>query len=161
MQSEKLKNVWNIFELFSMSLQDQISIELKSAMKSGDAMRVSVLRMAVAAFKNKEFEVRRALSDAEAQDIITKEAKKRTEAIALFVTGGREDLASNERKELALLQAYLPTMMSESEIRAQITTLVAQATSKEFGLLMKQAMQELRGKADGALVGKILKEMLL
>ena len=89
-----------------------------------------------------------------------KEAKKRNEAIALFLKGGRQDLVDAEKRELVILQQYLPVMMTEGEVRNVLAPIVSAATIKEFGPLMKVAMAELRGKADGAVVGKLLQEFL-
>ncbi|MBI2075530.1 MAG: GatB/YqeY domain-containing protein, partial [Candidatus Harrisonbacteria bacterium] len=100
------------------------------------------------------------LTDDEVMEVIGKEAKKRKESIVSFEAGGRADLAAEEKKELEILSVYLPAQMSEEDVRAAILRIVAASPSKALGPVMKAAMAELKGRADGALVGKIVKEKL-
>lgn len=143
-----------------MTLFEQLTSGLKTAMKAGDSLKVGVLRMAIAALKNKEIELKRALTDVDVQEIIRKEAKKRKESIAAFTAGGRADLAAHESEELALLEPYLPKMMSEPEIIAIIDRILQSSASKDFGPLMKVVMAETKGVAEASLVSKILKSKL-
>ncbi len=147
-------------------LKEKITTDIKEAMKAGDALRLGVLRMLSSALNNAKIE-RRAktgaeteLTDDEVLTIIGREAKKRKESIAIFETGNRTDLADGERGELKILEAYLPAQMPEAEVRAQLEKMVAASAVKEFGAIMKEASKEFKGKADGALVAKILKEIL-
>ncbi len=135
---------------------EKIKSDLKESMKAHDALRLSVLRMVLSVINSKGVE----LKDEEVLEILNKEAKKRKEAILLFLEGGREDLASKEEAELKILGAYLPEQMSEIEIKKVVATIVASASNKEFGPMMKEVMKELKGKADAGLITKILKEQL-
>ena len=135
---------------------EKIKADLKEAMKLKDALKMSVLRMVLSVANIKNIE----LSYTDVLEIISKEAKKRKEAISLFLEGGREDLASKEEAELKIIGAYLPEQMSESEIKKVIARIILGTPSKEFGLVMKEVMKELKGKADASLITKILKEEL-
>lgn len=139
-----------------MSLYERLADDLKTAQKAGDAVRVGVLRFALAQIKNREIERRgsgAAIGDADIIDVLQKEAKRRREAISLFRKGGREDLATKEEAEMVHLAAYLPAQMSREEIDAVIAALRAKGTN-DFNGLMRAAMQELKGKADGKIVGE-------
>ena len=95
--------------------------------------------------------------------MLKKEAKKRKESIQLFTQGNRRDLAENEAKELALIERYLPAELSEKEVRAHVEKVFAAgAVSAEqgFGVVMKEVMKELKGKADAGLVSKVVKEKI-
>lgn len=147
-----------------MALKDQLASDLKSAMKAGDAFKVGVLRLLNSALQNKSIELRgqgkeEGLADGAVLQVLEKEAKKRRESIALYRQGGREDLASQEEKELRLIEAYLPAQMSEAEIRAAVENLRAKG-ALDFKTLMKAAMRELKGKAGGEAVSKIVKELV-
>ncbi len=135
---------------------EKIKSDLKEAMKSKDVLRLSVLRMVIAVANHKVVE----LNDNDVLEILSKEAKKRKEAISLFLEGGREDLASKEEAELKILGAYLPAQMSEEEIKKVVENILSLAQNKEFGLVMKEVMKELKGKADAGLISKVLKELL-
>jgi uncharacterized protein YqeY len=151
-------------------LKEKILADTKEAMKAGDAPRLGVLRMLSSALNNAKIEKRAnppagggaeiELTDEEAMSILSREAKKRRESIAVFEQGGRADLAQGERAELAVIESYLPAQMSEAEIRAVLEKMIASASVKEFGAIMKDASREFKGKADGALVAKLLKELL-
>ena len=134
-------------------------------MKAQDAFALGVIRMVMSAMNNKGIEKRGKglpadLSDEEIQDVLLKERKKRLDAVALYVTGGREDLAETERAEAAFIAKYLPAQLSREEIVAVVDAVIANAASKDFGRVMKEAMAALKGKADGKMVGDIIKQKL-
>ncbi len=147
-------------------LKEKISADLKEAMKAGDHNKLAVLRMVNSAISNRKIEVRtkegveRDLTDEEITEVLTKEAKKRRESIVAFTSGGRADLAEGESAELKVLEAYLPQLMSEAEIRGVVTKIVAGLPVKEFGPAMKEVMKELKGKADASIASKVLKEVI-
>ncbi len=147
-------------------LKEKIMSDIKEAMKAGEAVRLGVLRMLVSSLNNAKIEKRAKtgadaeLTDEEVMSTIIREAKKRKESIAVFEQGNRADLAEGERAELKILETYLPAQMSEAEVRASLEKIVAAAPVKEFGAIMKDASKGFKGKADGALVAKILKELL-
>jgi hypothetical protein len=123
-------------------------------------LTLGVLRMVIAAAKNKELELKHLLTDTEMLDVIRKEAKKRKESIASFTAGNRPELAAQEARELAVLDAYLPAMMSDREVAAMVARAVAAAPVQEFGPLMKIIIAETGGRADAGMVSKILKSVL-
>ena len=147
-------------------LREKITADIKEAMKAGEAVRLGVLRMLTSSLNNAKIEKRAKtgeeveLADEEVLSVISREAKKRKESITVFEQNNRADLAEGEKAELKVLEAYLPAQMSEAEIRAALEKVVATAPVKEFGAIMKDASREFKGKADGALVAKILKEIL-
>lgn len=150
-----------------MSIKEQIFADLKTAMKAKEQDRLRVLRSIKAKLMEKEIEERTGgeatLSDESALQVLTKAAKQRKESIDQFEQGGREDLAANERMELEIIEAYLPEMMGEDEVRkivkAKISAMGATGP-QDMGKVMGPLMGQLKGKADGSLVSKLVKEEL-
>lgn len=146
-----------------MSIKEQLMADLQAAMRAKDVTRREVIRMARAAILNAEIDLQREASDAEVIQILTREVKRRQESIELFALGKRDDLVQQEKAELAILQSYLPEQLSESEIREALRQIAAEinaTSSAQLGALMKQAMERLKGKADGRLVNQIAREIL-
>ncbi len=146
-----------------MALQQKLMDDLKTAMKSGDQTTLGVLRMAVSAMNNKKIEKKgkgllEGLSDEEILDLLSKELKKRKEAIDLYKTGGREDLAAGEGKEAAVLEKYLPKQLSREEIERIVSKL--KLDNLNFGEAMKIAIAELKGRADSKVIAEIIKSKL-
>lgn len=148
------------------TLKQKISEDQKNAMKAGDAMRLSTLRLLGAAISNKEIELRKkdiGLSDEEVLDVIGAEARKRKDAITEYTNAKRSEMADKETAELAILQDYLPPEMSDEDLLRIVQGGIREtgATSeKEFGKVMKSIMPLLKGKASGDRISKILKEEL-
>ena len=136
---------------------DLIKADLTLAMKSGDGLKVSVLRMLSSEFNYKAIEVQRELTQEDVLAVLNKEAKKRREAIDSFGKAGRPEQVEKEKKELEILSVYLPTLMSEDEVRAEIAKL---DLPKDFGQAMRMASPLFKGKADGGMVNRIVKEKL-
>ncbi|MBP9690958.1 GatB/YqeY domain-containing protein [Candidatus Woesebacteria bacterium] len=140
-----------------MTLQETIKASLKEAMMAKDTVKMTVIRGLMSGFTNELVALGRtpqdALTDDEALAVIRRGVKQRKDAIEQFVAGGREDLADSEKAELALLEVYLPSMMSREDIQK-----IAEAKKAELGIddkskvgmLMSTIMKELKGKADGA-----------
>jgi uncharacterized protein YqeY len=162
-----------------MSLQDQLQNDLKSAMRSGDRLRVDVIRMALASLKNAQIamvkeafdaageggEVDRSqpLSDKAMQDTLTKEVKRRREAAELYRKGSRPELAEREEAEAAILETYLPRMMTAEELRplvADVITRVGATSVAEMNKVMPALMQEFKGRADGRVINQVAREIL-
>jgi len=146
-----------------MSLKDKISDDLKTAMKAKDPVRTGVIRMSIAAIVNKQIELGRELSDEDVISVLATEAKKRRDAAEQFRNGGRDELADKEEAEFAVLKEYLPEQMGEDEIRTIVKDVIAAAgaeSMKDLGAVMKQLMPKVKGKADGALVNKIVRSEL-
>ena len=147
-----------------MSLKERLVGDLKEAMKRGDTAVVSVLRMLLAPIHNKEIEKKtESLSDTEVQQVLATEARKRKESVLSYTQGDRPELARKEQEELVLIKTYLPKEASEEEIRKAVKEAIAKigaASPKDFGKVMGMAMGSLKGKADGNVVQKIVKEVL-
>jgi hypothetical protein len=139
------------------TLKSQVEADMKSALKAGDKLRLSALRMLLAAIKNKEVEGERAreLSDDEIRDVAQREMKKRADSIEAFDAAGREELATRERAEAEVLAAYAPEQLSDEEVDAFVEEGLAAtgATSvREMGKVMGFVMGKAKGRVDGAVV---------
>lgn len=150
-----------------MSIQEQIIADIKEAMKAKDQDKLRVLRSLKAKLMEKEISERKdgeaKLSDEQAVEVLMKAAKQRKESIEQFEEGGREDLADNEKKELALIEEYLPEMMDEDEVRKIVQEKIKALSAsgpEHMGKVMGPLMGQLKGKAEGSLVSKIVKEEL-
>jgi len=149
-----------------MSLKETIQANIKKAMIEKDALRVSVLRMVVAAILNKEKEKGSdadGLTDEIVLEIVSSEAKKRKDSIEQYEKGGRSDLAEKEKEELEILSEYLPEQMSEEEIRKIVKEKISQlgaAGPQDMGKVMGALMSDLKNKADGVIVKKIVEDEL-
>ena len=144
-------------------MKQKIQQDLKEALLQRDELKTGVLRMLLAAFVNKEKEKGEQITEEQAQDALLSEAKKRREAAEAFVKGGRQELAEKEQKELEVLQKYLPEQMPEEEIRKLAREAVAKTSAskpQDMGKVMAELMPQLKGKAYGALVSSIVKELL-
>lgn len=146
-----------------MSIKDQISIDLKEAMKSGDKTRLETIRSLKSAIRYAEIEVGHELDDSGTMKVVTKQAKQRRDSIAEFQKAGRTDLVEKETAELAILEAYLPAQLSHDEIKAAVLAAVAAlniADINGMGQVMKKVMADLQGQADGKIVSQIVREVL-
>lgn len=144
-------------------LQTKITTELKEAMKAHDADKVNLLRMLNSALKNKAIEKGKdaILTEEEALQVITREAKKRKESVVAFMAGGRQDLADKETAELVIIEKYLPILMSREEASVIVEKILnGLADKSNAGLVMKAVMQEMKGKADGKMISELVKERL-
>ena len=146
-----------------MPLKDQLSNDLKDAMRQRDARRREVLRMALAAVHNAEIAAREELADDAVLAVLTTEAKRRRESIAEFGKAGRSDLVEKEEAELVILSAYLPEQLSRDEIVEAARRVIEQtgaSGAKDIGKVMPALMQELRGRADGRAANEVVRELL-
>jgi len=138
-----------------MTLQERLDSDLKEAMRAKDATTLGVLRMLKSALKYTAIEKSGAqaeLSDAEAAQVIRKQAKQRQDSIESFEKGGRAELAAKEKKELSILNAYLPQAMSADELSKVVRETIAEigATSKaQMGAVMKALQAKVGGRSDG------------
>lgn len=146
-----------------MDLKDRVSEDCKTALKAGDKLRLSTLRMLLSEIKNAEIAKRGELTDEEEQQVASREARKRKEAIEEFAKGGRQDLVDKETFELGVLEAYLPEQMGEEEVRGIVTSTIEEvgATSPgDLGKVMSAVMPKVKGKADGKMINQLVREML-
>jgi len=136
---------------------------MKKAAKERNSLALSALRMALAATRNKEIEVRGEIGDEGVVKVLATMVKQRRESIDLFRQGGRIDLAEKEAEEIAVLEAYLPKPIPESEIEALAREAIAAAGAKlpaDMGRVMKELMPKVAGRADGRIVNEIVRRLL-
>ncbi len=146
-----------------MTIQEQLSDDLKTAMKAQDAVTKDTVRLIRAAMKNAEIEKGDALDDAGALDVLARMAKQYRDSITTYRDNGREDLAVREEAELAVVARYLPEQLGEDEVRALAEQAVAELGAsgpQDRGKVMGKLMPQLKGKADGAVVNRIVGELL-
>ena len=146
-----------------MSLKDKIQEDIKVSLKAGDQVRSLTLRMLLSAMVNKEKEGKK-VTEEQFLDVVSSEAKKRREAREAFLKGERPELAEKEEAELKVLLLYLPEQLTEEEIRALVKEAVQKTGAKsvkDMGKVMGELAPQTKGKADGALVSKIVKESLV
>ena len=150
-----------------MALKEQILEDLKTAMKAKDKDRLQVLRSLKAKLQEKEIAERKdgeaTLTEEQAIAVLMKAAKQRKESITQFEEGGREDLAEKEKGELEIIEEYLPKMLTEDEVREVVSKKIADLGAEgpqDMGKVMGPIMGMLKGKADGGLVSKVVKEEL-
>lgn len=146
-------------------LKQDLKDELKQAMLAKDELKTSVLRMLLSSLsyleiqKGKDYEA----NDEDVLSVIQKEVKQRNDSIEQFKSAGRNELAEKEEKELEFLKKYLPEQISEDEIRKLVTEAISQTNAssiKDMGKVMGALMPKVKGKADGNLVSKIVREKL-
>jgi uncharacterized protein YqeY len=146
-----------------MSLKEQITEDMKAAMRAKDAARLGTIRLLTAAMKQKEVDERIELTDAHVLAIIEKMIKQRKDSISQFEAGGRQDLADIEKAELSVLSAYMPASLSEEEVRQEVATAVASTGAsgpQDMGKVMAVLKPKLAGRADMTVVSGMVKTAL-
>ena len=144
-------------------LKQKLTDDLKQAMRAGDKVRRSVIRLAMAAIKNAEIARHAALDDTDILGIIAKEARQRQESIEAFRQGNRQDLVAQEEAELAVLKEYLPRQMTREEIIAAARQVIEEVGAQgpgDKGKVMPKLIAQLKGKADGREINAIVTELL-
>ena len=146
-----------------MSLKDQITEDMKTAMRAKDSARLGTIRLLQAAMKQKEVDERITLDDAGVVAIVDKLIKQRKDSIAAFESAARQDLADKEKAEMAVLQVYLPARLSAEEVAAEVKAIVAELGAKgpgDMGKVMSAVKTRLAGKADMGEVSAAVKAAL-
>lgn len=147
-----------------MSLKQQLTDDMKAAMKAGEKDRLATIRLVNAAIKQKEVDERTTLDDAAVLAVLEKMLKQRKDSIAQYEAAGRDDLAATEKAEMVIIQAYLPAQLSEAEIDAAIQAAISEADAgtgpAAMGKVMGLLKPSLAGKADMGLVSQRLKAAL-
>lgn len=147
-----------------MSLKQQLTDDMKAAMKAGEKDRLATIRLVNAAIKQKEVDERVTLDDAAVLAVLEKMLKQRKDSISQYEAAGRDDLAATEKAEMVIIQAYLPAQLSEAEIDAAIQAAIAEANAGSgpaaMGKVMGVLKPKLAGKADMGLVSQRLKAAL-
>ncbi len=148
------------------ALEDRLRTDVKTAQRERDQVRVDTLRLALNGFHNEEVartddkhpRYRQPLTEIDRVSILEKQVKQRDEAAQIYRQAGRVELAEKEEREAAILKAYLPAQMSDDEVRAVVSGLVAQH-GKDFRTVMPLASRETKGRADGRRVNEIVREL--
>ena len=146
-----------------MTLIARIEDELKDAMRARDRERADTLRLTLTALRSSEKELQRPLSEAEELQVLQRERKRRIEAAEAFRSGGREDQAEGEERELAILEEFMPEPIDEEELEAIVDDAIAEtgATSlRDIGRVMADVMPQVAGRADGSAVSALVREKL-
>jgi len=146
-----------------VTLIDKLNDDLRRAMKGGDNIRRSVIRLVMAAVKNAEIARQAKLEDADILGIIAKEARQRQESIDAFKQGDRQDLVEREEKELAVLQEYLPQQMTRDEIIEAARKIIEEVEAsgpRDKGKVMPRLIAQLKGRADGREINAVVTELL-
>jgi uncharacterized protein YqeY len=146
-----------------MSLKERITDDMKAGMRAGEKERLGVIRMITSAIKQREVDERITLDDTQVLSVLEKMIKQRKESLVLFQAGNRQDLVEKEAAEITLLQGYLPSQLSDSEIDSLIKDAIAAtgaASIKEMGKVMAVIKGKAQGRADMAAVGAKIKAKL-
>lgn len=144
-------------------LKARLAGDFREALKSGDRLKTSVLRLLSSLIKNREIEKRGELDDQEIIQAVIASCKLRKEAIEQYVKGGRDDLAAKEATELKLLESYLPPPLSQEELRQKVDEAILAASAgslKDMGRVMALLMPEISGRADGKIASQMVRDAL-
>ncbi|MFC1861880.1 GatB/YqeY domain-containing protein [Chloroflexota bacterium] len=144
-------------------IKESLNNDLKQAMKGGDNLRRSVIRLVLSAVKNAEIARQTALEDNDILGIIAKEVRQRQESIEAFKQGNRQDLVAQEEAEMAVLQAYLPKQMARDEIVAEARRIIEEVGAQgpgDKGKVMQGLIAKLKGRADGREINAVVTELL-
>ncbi len=144
-------------------LRLSIPDDMKAAMKSGDKRKLGVIRLLLAAIKQREVDERIELDDAQILAVLDKMVKQRRDSITQFEQAGRDELAEQEQFEIGVLQEYLPAALSEDEISDLVKQAIADATAesmRDMGKVMGQLKPKLQGRADMGAVSAMVKQLL-
>ncbi|HSW89425.1 MAG TPA: GatB/YqeY domain-containing protein [Patescibacteria group bacterium] len=143
--------------MIKSTIQDQ----MKDAMRARDSVKLETLRFVLSGMKYEEIEKHRELTDEEAIDVLSREVKKRREAIELFRTSGRDQMVADEESKLAVIMTLLPTQFSKEEVEKIVEAAIAKVGKENFGAIMKEVTPQTKGKADGKMVSDVVKAKLL
>ena len=147
----------------SMSLKEQINDDMKAAMRAKETARLGVIRLLLAAMKQREVDERITLADSDVLAVIDKMLKQRRDSISQYEAAGRQDLADAEKFEVGVLQGYMPAQMTEAEISAAVDEAIAASGAKspqEMGKVIGLLKPKLAGRADMAKVSGLVKAKL-
>tara|TARA_B100000315_G_scaffold40381_1_gene35242 strand:+ start:1603 stop:2055 length:453 start_codon:yes stop_codon:yes gene_type:complete len=146
-----------------LGLSERLNSDLKQAMKNGDKVRRSVIRLVLASVQNAAIARKAALEDSDILGILAKEARQHQESIEAFKQGNRQDLVAQEEAELIILQEYLPQQITRDEIIAEARRIVEEVGAQgpgDKGKVMPKLMTQLKGKADGREINTVVTELL-
>ena len=142
---------------------EKLKQDLKEAMRNRDKVKRDTIRLLMSAIKKEQIDQRSVLSDADVSRLLQKQAKQRRDSIKAFEEAGRPELAADEKAELAIIESYLPGQMSVDEIRTVVIAEIERqgaSSMRDMGKVMGSLMRKLRGKADGSVVQRLVREQL-
>jgi len=145
------------------TLRDQVSNDMKTAMKAKETQKRDALRLLLSAFKQVEVDERKELSDEDVSKIIQKQVKQRLDSASQFKEAGRDDLLEKEEAEIAFFMVYMPKQLDDSELEEAVSSIITQVgatTMKDMGKVMGMASKQLSGKADGKRINEVVKKLL-
>ena len=145
------------------TLRDQVSNDMKTAMKAKENAKRDALRLLLAAFKQIEVDERKELSDEDVTKIIQKQVKQRQDSAAQFKEAGRDDLLEKEESEIAIYMVYMPAQLEDAELEAEVKNIIEKvgaSSMKDMGKVMGMASKTLAGKADGKRINEYVKKLL-
>lgn len=143
-----------------MSLRQQLTEEMKNAMRAKDQTKLDTVRFVLAQIKNAEIDLHREMNDEEIITLMKKEVKNRKDAIEQFRQAGRNELVTDEENKLAVIHSFLPAEMSDAELSNIVERVVSENTGENFGQIMQKVMAEVKGMADGGRVSAMVKNKL-
>ena len=146
-----------------MTIKDKLDTDLKTALKEKDSVTTGALRLLINAIKNEEFKVHDKLDDNAVIGVLSTQAKQRRESIEAFENAGRTELAEKEKRELEIIQSYLPEQLSSDELEKLIDEVIAESgasSPKDMGKVMKILKPKTAGRADGKTVSEVVRKKL-
>lgn len=146
-----------------MNLSEQIMADMKEAMKNKDKIRLNTVRMIKSALMNEKIKLGHDLTKDDELTVLNREKKQREESIADFVKGKRDDLVEETKKELAIVESYLPKQLSKEKLEQIVVETIKEVDAKtkaDFGKVMKGLMPKIKGRADGKVTSTIVREHL-
>lgn len=146
-----------------MNLKEKIEFDMREALRSGEKLKLSALRLLLSEIKNAEIAKRKTASDDEVIEVVSRELRRRDESIQEFEKAGREDLVAKEKSEAKVLKSYLPPQLSLEEVEEIIRTAIndtGASNLKEMGKVMSSVMPQIKGRADGKMASEMVKKML-
>jgi len=147
-----------------VSIEDRLTNDMKTALRTGDKVRLSTIRLLRAQIKDREIERGRSLSDGDVLEVLTRAAKMRKEAIELYRQGGRTDLLTKEEAELKIIQSYMPEPLSRDELLTLINEVIQETGAqgpRDVGKVMGKVMSMVQGRAEGREVSQLVRERLM
>jgi uncharacterized protein len=144
-------------------LKARVSQEMREALRGGEKVRLSTLRLLSAAVKNREVELRREVSEEEFLEVVAREVKRRKEAAEAYAKGSRQDLVDREREEQAVLEAYLPAGLSDQEVETLVQEAISATAASgpgDLGKVMAYVMGKAKGRVEGSVVNALVRTRL-
>ncbi len=152
----RIKKKGALFCMVKQTIQDQ----LKDAMRAKDAMKLETLRFVLSQIRYVEIDKKADLTDEEAIEVLSREVKKRKDAIEMFTKSGRDQIVAEEEQKLLVIMALLPAQLSSEEVEKIVDEVVSTLGKENMGMVMKEVMGKVKGKADGKMVSDLVRKKL-